>query len=187
MSESTTPEGDGEAKDSSSPKASNPDDLRTLIYVGFKPDHSFPWGGYHITITGRHKLGVNESVELARKAACVFPLTSNSDSEKRRRIWQLHKENIRSVEKQSDGLYLVFLQSEQLDNFAKKLKLFAQDQLTNVKSDWHISMHSSSETSVLETLDNWIANNSEWGIYVNLWNNATSEAQWFEVQEDVQT
>lgn len=43
------------------------DDERMLIYLGHHPDPSFPWGGYHITITGRTDISMKIIVDIVCK------------------------------------------------------------------------------------------------------------------------
>jgi hypothetical protein len=168
------------------------DDERLLIYVGHHPDDSFPWGGYHITITGRTVIDIDTALEIVRKACIVFPLvsssTSSSSCEKPWRGFRLKKENIHAIEKQSDGMYMVFIRHPRLDSFAALLRQYGGEQLPNIKSNWHISMHCSDLKSVQRQVEHWTGEDGEgegdyWGIFFNYWNNATSTSRWLKMEE----
>jgi hypothetical protein len=160
--------------------------FRTLIYVGNKPDPSFPWGGYHVTITGRTKVPVKQMIDIVRRCIHVFPCPESADDNQIIRGWIPSKESIRGIERQSDGKFMTFLRSPYFDHFAEELTREGAGIIGNIKHNWHISMHDDNEERVQEKVGSWLEEGALWRVYVVKWNDDTCEAEWFPIDDQVE-
>ncbi len=153
------------------------EDFRTLVYIGYKPDPDFPWGGYHVTVTGRTKVPLNTMLNIVQKCTSVFPIDPNSGQ----LGWIPSVENIRGIDRQSDGKFMTFLKCDYFDEFANALRREGEGVVENIKSNWHISMHDDNEEAVKAKVQYWLEEGIPWQVYVIHWNDRTSQAQWFPI------
>lgn len=79
---------------------------------------------------------------------------------------------------------MVFIRNAELDSFAAMLRQYGEEKLSNIKSNWHISMHCGDVEMVQEQVERWTVDRDVWGIYINRWNKVTSTSKWFKIEEE---
>lgn len=146
---------------------------KTLIYVGEKYDAYFPWGGYHITITGRIDVPVDDAKSVVQRHVALFQ-KFNEDAG-----WILTKEKVTTYVPDENGKIMVYLQCDELNTFVNSLTF--EPMLSNFKRNLHISMHTTDANAVDQKVNDWIENKHIFRIYVIDWECETGKTEWHQV------
>jgi len=147
--------------------------IKTLLYVGEDYNEYFPWGGYHVTISGRTDVPSEKLLSTVQQHLSVFPQFENEAG------WILTQSKITGYVPDETTMIMTYLKCEVLDAFVASL---AKDSLlTNLKCNLHISMHTKCQQEAETKVKEWIERRKVFRVFVVEWNGETNKTQWFRV------
>ncbi len=145
-----------------------------MIYVGEKYDEPVPWGGYHVTITGRINVSVDDAKRAVQRHLATFQRVGVEAG------WILTKEKVTTYIPDENGKLMVYLQCDELNAFVDALT--SEPILSNFKRNLHISMHTTDASSVDQKVKDWIEKKHVFRIYVIDWDSETGKTVWHQVK-----
>ena len=160
---------------------------KTLVYIGSDYDPHFPWGGYHITITGRNLHPATDILTFLQSSSCNTEMFTPSSQEQGKIGWILTWDKVKAIQYDASvDSILVYIQCTQLDQFHDSLvHANANDvirpPLTGLKQNWHITMHSKDLEAVKLQVQRWIEDRKVFHLYAIDWDSETERTIWYPV------
>lgn len=176
---------------------------KSLIYIGADYDYGFPWGGYHITITGRNPHPIPSLLSFLQSPQCTTDMFETFDGSIG---WKLTHDKIKHFElDESAGSILVFIACERLDRFHEVLQEFSATStipttnevsttddishsiinppLQGLKQNWHITMQTKDVEAAKTQVQQWIDEDKVFRLFAVDWNSESSTTVWYQVDK----
>lgn len=142
--------------------------IKTLVYVGEKPDGSVPFGGYHITIARKNDIPFDQMVNIVKRSINVFTKYSGYYG------WVL-KSQTSHLKVDSNGNHYIRIHSDTFDRFAYYLKQYG---VIYLRSKWHINLNTTDIYYASALYHNWTSMRTVFNIYVIEYDIVMNTVRW---------
>ena len=142
--------------------------IKTLVYVGEKPDSSIPFGGYHITIARKNDIPIVQMIDIVKKSINVFNKYSGYYG------WIL-RTNTSHLKVDSNGNHYIRIYSDTFNRFAYYLNQYG---IRRLRSKWHINLNTTDIYYASTIYHNWTSMRTVFNIYVIEYDTIMNTIRW---------
>ena len=142
--------------------------IKTLVYVGEKPDSSIPFGGYHITIARKNDIPIVQMINIVKKSINVFNKYSGYYG------WIL-RTNTSHLKVDSNGNHYIRIYSDTFNRFAYYLNQYG---IKRLRSKWHINLNTTDIYYASTIYHNWTSMRKVFNIYVIEYDTIMNTIRW---------
>jgi 8-oxo-dGTP pyrophosphatase MutT (NUDIX family) len=142
--------------------------IKTLVYVGEKPDSSIPFGGYHITIARKNDIPFAQMINIVKNSINVFNKYSGYYG------WIL-RSNTTHLKVDNKGNHYIRIYSNTFNKFAYYLK---QNGVKRLRSNWHINLNTNDIYYASILYNNWTSMRTVFNIYVIEYDTIMNTIRW---------